>query len=313
MKLCELKHEVAGFFRFEKFKADGDGNEIKGTREVAADWFPNLILDQGLNQMATSDTYLNACQVGSGTTTPANGQTALSSLVAGTITRPTNVTSVASSPPYYVARSVTFRFAEGAAAGNLAEVGVGTAVSGTTLFSRSLIKDSLGNPTTITILSDESLDVIYQLRYYVPPSDITGTIIATGNIGGSYDYTLRSANVTTVSDANGWSLPARQDFSSPNNAGYRAFNGPIGNITEVPSGVVAVVSRPTSLSYVPGSFYIDRLITASSAQANLSGGIRSILAQLGVGTYQIEFDPPIPKTSNDVVQLTLRLSWGRRP
>lgn len=313
MKMCELKHEVAGFFRFEKFKTDGDGNEIKGTREVAADWFPNLILDQGLNQMATSGTYLNACQVGSGATPPANGQTALSSLVAGTTTRPVNTTSTASSPPYYVAQNVTFRFAEGAAAGNLAEVGVGTAVSGTTLFSRSLIKDSSGNPTTITILSDESLDVIYQLRYYIPSSDITGTIIATGNIGGSYDYILRAANATTVSDANGWKLSYPQNLSTTNNVGFMAFDGPIGVITGAPSGTAAVISRPTSLSYVSNSFYIDRLITASASQANLSGGIRSILAQLGVGIYQIEFDPPIPKTSSDVVQLTLRVSWGRRP
>lgn len=313
MQPCELKHEVAGFFRFEKFKTDANGNEVAGSREVAADWFPNLILDQGLNLMATGGTYLNSCQVGSGTTTPANGQTALTSLIAGTSTKPSNVTTTSASAPYYVAQTTTYRFAEGVATGNLAEVGVGTAISGTTLFSRSLIKDSLGNPTTITILSDEALDVLYEFRYYAPPSDAAGTIVATGNIGGSYDYILRSANVTTVSTTNGWSLPAGQNGNAGNSPGYRAFNGAIGAITSLPSGTSSDMTIPASASYTSGSFFLDRIITASAAQANLSGGLRSMQLKLGIGMYQIEFDPPIPKTSNDVVQLTLRLAWGRRP
>lgn len=313
MQPCELKHEVAGFFRFEKFKTNLEGEEIIGSRQVVADWFPNLILDQGLNLIATSSNYLFACQVGSGTTVPSNGQTALTSLIAGTSTKPSNVTTTSASAPYYVAQTITFRFSEGAAAGNLGEVGIGTALSGTTLFSRSLIKDSFGNPTTITILSDESLDVLYQMRYYCPPSDVTGSIIATGNIGGTYNYTLRAANVTTVNTNNGWTLPTAQTTNAGNSAGYRAFNGAIGPITGLPSGTSGDMSVPTSASYGSGNFYLDRIITASAAQANLASGLRSMQLKLGIGMYQIEFSPPIPKTSNDVVQLTLRLSWARRP
>lgn len=313
MQLCNVKMEVAGLFRIEKFKTDKDGHEVPGSRKVAADWFPNLILDQGLNTMATSASYLNACQVGTGSTPPAEGQTALSSLLAGTTTRPSNTTSTSASAPYYVAQTITFRFAEGAVVGNIAEVGVGTATTGTTLFSRSLIKDGSGNPTTITILADESLDVIYQFRYYAPETDVTGTIVATGNIGGTYDYKLRAANVTSTLASTGWTLPTAQNGNGINSSGYAAFTGTIGAVTAGPSGTSGAMTAPTALSYMAGSFFLDRVVTASAAQANLAGGVRSMILKLGIGTYQIQFDPAIPKTSTDVVQLTLRLNWSRRP
>lgn len=313
MQLCNIEMQVSGLFRIEKFKRDDQGVEIPGTRTVAADWFPNLILDQGLNYMATLASYVNACQVGTGTTTPASGQTALASYLAGTTATAGSTVTTSASSPYYVALTRTFRFSEGAVVGNIAEVGIGTlAASGTNLFSRSLIKDGSGNPTTITILADESLDVIYQLRYYAPLTDVTGTIVATGNIGGTYDYTLRAANVTSVASANAWNLPASQGDSGTT-SGYRAYTGTIGAITSGPSGTTGDMSSPTAAAYTNGTFYRDRVVTASAAQANLAGGIRSMLLKLGIGAYQIQFDPAIPKTATDVVQLTLRLSWGRRP
>lgn len=301
MQPCELRHEVAGFFRLEKFKTDTDGKEIEGSREIAADWFPNLILNQGLNMMATGNGYLNACQIGSGSSAPAVGQTGLVSLISGTTTRPVNTTTAASEAPYYVAQTITYRFAEGAATGNIAEVGVGTAVSGTNLFSRSLVKDSSGNPTTITILSDESLDVIYQLRYYAPDSDVTGTIVATGNIGGSYVYTIRASSVQTVGTGFGWSLPTAQSASG-SASGYLAYSGGIGGVTSYPSGSSSSISPPTAASYTNGTFFLDRIITAAATQANALGGVKSFYLKLGIGTYQIEFTPAIPKTSNDVIQ-----------
>lgn len=312
MLLLNIEQHVEGYFRIEKFKTSDSGDEIPGSRTVAADWFSNLILNQGLNQMATTSTYLAACQVGSGSTAPAEGQVALVSRIAGTITIPSSVDSVSPSAPYYCAVTRTYRFAEGVATGNLAEVGVGSSETGTTLFSRSLIKDSGGNPTTITILSDESLDVIYQLRYYAPVSDVTGTVVATGNIGGTYDYILRAANVTNSSFATGWQLPEAQTYQG-SSLSYAVHDTVIGAITSRPSGTPMTITPPTSSAYVSGNYYIDRIATASAAQGNFAGGIRSFFLKIGIGAYQIQFTPAIPKTSNDVVQLTLRLSWSRRP
>lgn len=261
--------------------------------------------------MATNPSYAAACQVGSSGTTPSVSQTALISRIAGSTTQVVNNTIVSGSVPYYVALQRSFRFAEGVAAGNIAEVGIGTGPTGTTLFSRSLVKDSLGNPTTITILPDESLDVIYELRYYAP-DEISGVIVATGNIGGTYDYTLRPSNVSTVGTGNGWSMsPQTQNGSG--STGSIAYEGAIGLPTAQPSGASATITLPTAGSYTSGNFYLDRAVTASAAQANSLASVRSMFFKMGVGSYQIEFDPPIPKTSNDVIQLTIRLSWGRRP
>lgn len=312
MELCNIDTQVCGLFRFEKFNTDSEGNEIAGSRVIAADWFPNLILDQGMDFLATTPNLFDACQVGTGSTPPAGGQTALSARIAGTTTRisPENTTS--SAAPYYTAYKVTYRFAQGVAAGNLSEVGVGTQPTGTNLFSRSLIKDASGNPITISILPDESLDVIYEFRYYAPESDLIGTIVATGNIGGVYDYILRAANVTSTTEYNGWTLPKAQSGGTFNNSGFFATGANIAAITGSPV-FGKEVNQPAAAAYTPGSFYIDRIITASAAQANISGGVRSFLVKLGIGTYQIQFDPKIPKTSLDVIELTLRLSWSRRP
>lgn len=313
MQPLNIETQICGLFRFEKFKTDDEGNEVEGSRRLVADWFPNLILNQGMDLLATSQNLFDACQVGSGSAAPAVGQTALSARIAGSTQRVGATVTTASSAPYYVAYTVTYRFDEGAAAGNISEVGVGTQATGTNLFSRSLIKDSTGNPTTITILPDESLDVLYQFRYYAPPVDVTGTVVATGNIGGTYDFIMRAANVTSTNAAFGWTLPGAQNAVPVNTSGFFATSENIAAITSGPAYSQAAITPPTAAAYTPGSFYIDRIITASAAQANISGGVRSFLLKLGIGTYQIQFDPNIPKTSADVIQLTLRLSWARRP
>lgn len=310
MEPLKIEIKLAGRFKLSSARLDSNGDEVVGSRRELTGWFDNLILDQGMNYLGgILSTYANACQVGSGTTAPAVSDTGLVSRVAGTSTILSSSSSPASVPPYYVALTRTFRFAEGAAAGNLAEIGVGQTTTTNTLFSRALIKDGMGNPTTITVLSDEILDVTYELRYYCPPTDVTGTIVATGNIGGTYDFILRAANVTSGNSNLGWLLPVTQTQSGT----ATSYSGDIGAITASPSGTTSNVSQPASITYVNGNFYIDRVLTISSSQGNIVGGIRSVMAKMGIGTYQLQFDPTVPKTSLDVVQLTFRISWARQP
>ena len=314
MKVLEAKTEVAGFFKIESYKVDATGGEVPGSRKLKADWFRNLILDQGFNLLAVSEQFMNACQVGSGSTSPAPGDSALAARVAGTSTIAGSSVARGSTAPYYVALTRTYRFATGVATGNLSEVGVGETIN-SGLFSRSLIKDPMGAPTTITVLSDESLDVTYEFRYYAPGSDVTGSIVATGSIGGTYDYTMRAANVTlnANSDIFGWSLPVGQNAPVFNSSSFRAYSGAIGPVTGSPSGTEVALSGVSPRSYANGSFVLDWDVNALAPNANIAGGIKSMMVKLGIGTYQIEFTPAIPKTATDVVQLTLRLSWARRP
>lgn len=277
--------------------------------------FPNLITDAGLNRMGDNVDWLNWCQVGSGSAAPANGDTSLQSRIAGSNTVQAQTGGAQPSAPYYVFRRKTFRFAEGVAAGNLSEVGVGWATTGS-LFSRALILDSLGDPTTLTILADEILDVAYEFRFYPKTTDDTGSVTLTGNLAGTYDWIFRAANVNNANAASGWEVQSSGTSAGSVNAspaGSGALSGNIGAITASPAGTVSDILAPVAAAYVASS--LERTFTASIGldKGNVVGGIRSLQLKLGIGYYQIQFDPAIPKTSSDLLTLNFKHTWARRP
>lgn len=298
--------QVIGFYKFETFKVDAEGDEIEGTRRLAVDWFPNLILEGGLERMGESADYMQACRVGAGSTPPTINDTTLDSQVATTTGISGNVAGAQSVEPYFGWRRRTYRFPEGSAAGNLSEVGVGWG-SGGLLFSRALISDPGGAPTTISVGTDETLDVTYELRMYTPVGDLTGTV----NIAGvNHAWVSRAGSVTNSAQ---WSPGPTGSVVGPVTG--TALTGPIGPVTGGPSGATSSLSLVRG-SYAPNSRKISTTLTAGLTQGNLAGGIRSILLQGGVGrvgTYQIEFDPPIPKDATKLFSLTFEISWARKP
>src|SRR5690606_8917143 len=130
---------------------------------------------------------------------------ALGSRIASSNTVPSNTAGTTSAAPYYTWMRKTFRFAAGVATGNLSEVGISWLTTGA-LFSRALILDSGGLPTTITVLADEVVDVTYEFRIMAKTDDETGSVTFTGSIGGTYDWTMRSVSVATNSNNNGWNI-----------------------------------------------------------------------------------------------------------
>lgn len=302
----EIRSKVAGYYKLEAIKIGENGEEI--SRRIVADWFPNLITNQGLNLMGTSITYLNNCLVGSGSNTPTFTDTALQTFVAGTATLQTaEALSVLGSSPYYGSCTKTFQFAEGAAAGNITEVAVGTSITNANIFSRALILDGLGSPTTITILSDEILLVSYEFRFYPKLTDDVGTVVFTGNIGGTYDWIFRAKDVGTSL----WQpVSVIRNMNDVSVAQVLAYNGDIGPITGHPAGSSSTLSKTVS-AYVADSFESVYTVTASLTQGNLAGGIRSCTVILGLGDYQLQFDPAIPKTSLDSLSFVVKHSWGR--
>ena len=297
--MITMQHETqcAGWFKLEAIRPDG-------TRRVLADWFPNLILDGGLDRMGENSNYLSWCQVGSGSTAPVATQTALINRIAGTNTLQAQVYGAQATAPYYGWYRRTYRFAKGVAAGNLSEVGVGWDTSGS-LFSRALILDGGGSPTTITVLSDEVLDVTYELRRYPGTVDLTGTVV----LGGvTHNWVSRAAAVTNSQFWAGTGAMVLEYAA--------AFNGDIGPVTaSTPSGTSGTLSI-TALAYSSGSYTRAATVSAGLNDYNLSGGIRSIWTYAyysGIGSYQIQFDPAIPKDNTKVLSLTIQHSWARRP
>lgn len=306
----ELKSNACGYYKIEAFKGVEDENgklieEIPGSRRIVADWFPNIITNGGLERMAENSTWYNYCQVGTGTSTPVATDTTLDTYLVNTTTVQSTTTGNQASSPYYAYRTTVYRFGEGVAEGNLSEVGVGWSAT-TDLYSRALILDGGGSPTTITVLSDEYLDVTYQLRIYPPTSDITGTI-SLDSI--TYDYTGRAGLVTgTLWDT----------FHTSGDGVYNqsaAFAGNIGSITSSPSGTNDNSTSITPSSYSATSYEREATVEWGLNDGNI-GGVRSISSTFGWGYWQFQFDSQvdgsaIPKDNTKILSLSFKHSWAR--
>lgn len=294
---------IAGFYKLEARKADGRMRPLTG-------WFPNLITNGGLDMLGIATNFLGVCAVGSGNTAPSFTDTALQSLIASTSTTNFQVPGAQSSSPYYGSLTTQYAFAIGAAAGNLSEVGVGTGA--TSLFSRALILDGGGSPTTITVLSSEALYVTYQFNQYVPLSDVTGTIVISGT---SYGYTLRARNATNTS----WAAQVSDSpgIYFPNGSAAPVFNGTLGTITSSgPSGASAQASSVANNAYSAGSYTLSGTVTYGLTAGNVTGGVTAASFQFGTtsgsrGLYQIGFGTAIPKDGSHVLTLSYSNSWAR--
>jgi hypothetical protein len=266
--------------------------------------FDNIITNNGADLLGNSPTLLAHCCVGTGNTTPSVTQTALTSYVSDTTTQNFATSGAQSTAPYFGTTTIQYAFAIGAATGNLAEVGIGPQSGGTNLFSRALILDGGGSPTTITVLSSEALYVTYQLNQYVPTSDVTGNITIAGT---NYSYTLRAQNATSAS----WAL-ASGDRLYNNGVVY---NGTIGAVTSSPSGATSGGATTSAPAYSTGSFSFSGTSTWGLTSGNLSGGITAASCTFGQtngsrGQFQVGFGTPIPKTSSFVLTLSFSTSWA---
>jgi len=291
------KNTVEGYFRMVAVDA------VTGKERLLADWFPNIITDIGLNAMATND-FLAAFYVGTGSTPPANSDAQMGNGIAYSLNTQVNSFGAVQTGTVYFWRRITKRFAQGAASGNLTEVGTGwgATVSGNgTLFSRTLIKDGNGNPVTIVVLPREFLDVTYEFRVYPPATDATFSVTISGV---THNCVIKPAYFAQ------WAVGQIYFL----NSGYHyVYTGTLGTISGGPSGTGATYGVPTNVTYSNNSLVRDGTANFGLTDGNLSGGIRSITFECGGGgKWQCQFDPPIDKTSSKLLTLNLRVSWARR-
>src|SRR5690606_22234699 len=98
------------------------------------------------------------------------------------------------------------------------------------------VVDEMGNPTTITVLSDEFLEVIYEITLYTIDG-ATGTL--TINIDGTptdFDYEIRPIN---MNHGNSWGING-------------AVIGAGDRVNFNPSGLLSVGTSNQSMCYVTG-------------------------------------------------------------
>jgi hypothetical protein len=301
MSELHIRPQLAGFYRIVATDAD------TGEQRVVADWFENLILDAGLNRLGTGG-IASHCHVGSGSSTPAVSDTSLQSVVA-TQGRTGASDGVQNTEPYYGWGRYTFRFNAGVAAGNLSEVGIGWSASSGSLFSRALIKDVNGDPTTITVLSNEFLDVTYELRIYPPLTDATFQAV----IGGvTHDCVLRACKVT---DFWNWRAALGDNgiaFQPTAGTPVIVYSGAIGTITQYPSGSSGSASSYATNAYSNNSYTMTGYADFDLNSGNVAGGIVSMYFRTYAGTYQCSFDPPIAKDNTKTLRINMSVTWARK-
>jgi len=296
-----LKFGIGGRYKLDVLGPDGEFRRSTG-------WFNNLVLTNGLDLLGSLGSINGACQVGLGSSTPVATQTGLDSYVAGTTNIISSTTTAQSTSPYYIANIRTWQFtpaALGNVAHNFSEVGVGASTANDgKLFSRQLILDGLGSPTTITVLGDEYLNVTYELRYYPPASDVTATVTINST---SYTITIRAALVTSSGTVN---IGTKAGFYS-SGGGSTWFQSAVQPITSIPSGAgVGALSSAVS-SYTNGNYYVD--LTASSVINTAITGIQSYVVATTFGYVQMGISPPIDKTNTQQLTFVTRVSWANHP
>lgn len=290
----------AGMFRITAKAPDG-------SERVLADWFPNLITDNGLDLLGGSpgnpwgSSVAASCFVGSGSTPPTAADSSLESQVASTSNIEVTTPGL-DATNRYVSLYQEYQFGIGAAAGNLSEIAVGLAPSN--LFSRSLIKDSGGNPTAITVLSNEILTVSYELRCRQPTVDTALTV-------SGFDVVLRSANADTLFTRDGW-YPMCPGLSHNDTFGFMNYvsNDAIDTIDNAPgTDSTNKANSVANDAYVPGSYIRTGTVFFGTGVGNIT--INSFAFQFFPGQFQCSIDLPLLKNNTDELTIGVSLTWAR--
>lgn len=298
---------MRGLFMIERQKHNPDGSPIPGTKEVVAPWQDNLLLDSGLDNLA-SNNWMTRCHLGAGSAVPDPGDTALASSL-GSVNNLASMVTEGPSTEDYASVVSSWVFPPGTATGIIAELGVGPSTGNLT--TRSLIKDEDGNPTTITKGPIDSLTVTYQIREYPDKGD-SSYQVTNPHTSQTYDVVSRTIGGTGGSRLRGWHQEGPIASGTVGAHRFHAANSPL---TPWDGSYVTGQQDSSKVlqSYTPGSYYRDVVVTWSEASGNVSGGITRIGATSINQPFRIQasFDPPIDKDNTKTLQITLRKSWGR--
>lgn len=315
-----MKLGYAGYYQFVTHRVDSAGEIIPGTEKVVLPWFKNLITNGGLDLLAQWSDKLGFARIGTGNSAPAFTDTGLGSQVAATSTLGAVNTGGVGPANAYLYRRVSRRFAAGSANGvNLAEVAMAEAATGQ-IFSRALLADSEGNPTTINLAVDEVLDVIYELRMYIDSTEVVEV------------HTIDGAPCTVTMRAHAYPTGGAWT-SNVGNIGVGVLPGwweggqsALGTLadqpalsTELSNGGTGNTGPITWNAYTPGSYQRLTTLVVPLNVGNYPGGIGAIAAVNYNGwwaagapaAWSWGFSPKLNKTVSRTATVTLGISWGR--
>lgn len=287
------------------------------TGEVREYEFNNLILNSGLDRygaMTGNWDHIEGCILGTSTDEPVVTQTTMSGILGSSTTVQASNDSFASNTttlPYWTKAYRTFRFNTGVATGNISQIAIGWGISTSAntyqgLFSLARVRDSGGNPITITKLADEVLDVRYELQIIAPQYDSTGTV----NIGGvAYNYIARPHYVQA------WRANYPIRAGNYSTAGMVYDVGLVAQNTYI-SGTYSTCEGTFINPSPAGTFVSTATIYAGLNSGNISGGFRTATLDFYGHKWQIQYSNAsngsrVPKDATKTMRLNFAISFGR--
>lgn len=300
---------------------DGRTGAVK--RVVRSRPYENLLVDAGLDAVGDGSGDLDALTdymaVGTGSTPPANGDTTLGAEVARTNSNGGFSPTYSAGPNTdYHEYEITRVFVEGEADGvALAEVGVFQNAVGGPMFMRQLLRDDLGDPTTVTLLATEQLRVVWAWRVWPQKTtdsqnlDISGTATTCDTRAVQIDQSdaWGTGVAGVLLKLGGWSGNTGKSFCCESNT-LPGLTGAHGLSGEQPDNV-------SFASYTPGTFYRDATFTFGPSKGNFATGIGGVVfSPFGdfIGSeesFMTTFDPKVAKDDTLRFVYTCRISWAR--
>lgn len=304
--MANFKNKIRGEYCLEVVRG--------GETLCSTGWRPNLITDTGLDSLAqvSSNNSWRNLSVGTGTTAPAPTDTALASRVAG---RNISFSRLGVLSGNTCTHTGVCTFELGSVVGNITELGLSGYSSGP-LFTRALITDLNGDPTSVTVTAEDQLVVTYRVIFTVDMSIQTATVVDPNT---DVSYTIQAAyeTLTTAIDNYGIGIGALGSINSGTT--YSLVGGEFGMAGEPPSGGTSgsyghSSGLDQSTPYVPGTFRREARFRYPAAAAMLDRdgiNIMRMYSYCPSGYIKFHFDPPFRKPSTNTCELGWVISWER--
>ena len=268
--------------------------------------FPNLVTDFGMNALGGnySPIYIH---VGTSTTPPANSDTSLGAFGVSFNGNGAGDGDYANSgpPDYFAYKRLVKLSAVGGATGNWTEIAVSTQAATGNIYSRALILDSGGNPTTFTVLADEQMRASYELRHYPVFVDDVRSVTISG---------VPKDTITRVCNASNWRWLSWGELRMFHFVQCYPYTGNINAsaISGMPAGSVLSGGSVTRAAYGSNNFYRDATSTWAAGAA--TGTHRTYVWEndWSGALFQVQYDPAIVKGAAQQLIMNQRYSWARR-
>lgn len=272
---------------------------LNGSSQHRSDLFGYAGVGNGIVAATAADTTISQI----GTRLPLFGSTSTTTVVGNTL-----------------AQTVEYRSTQGQIIGIISEVGLFGSTTGGQTMMRSLIKDSNGDATTLTLTAMDFIYIKWRVTTTVNLSDVTGVI----SIGGvSYNYALRPCSWTdNISSIGSNPFIAVSSGSSVGSyLGYNAIRAystqTLGSVTSQPGGGGYGGSLFSANTYTAGSKSRKMTYKFTINEGNAPGGIGSIVVRNSSGGgYQVSFSAvsgggTIPKDNTKELTIGITFSYGR--